>query len=84
MQKITPFLWFDDQAEEAVNLYTSLFKNSKNGSVTRYGEDGAAVSGRPKDSVMTVAFQLEGLEFAALNGGPHCIALCQLRSSNRN
>jgi len=67
MQKISPFLWFDDQAEEAVNFYTSIFKNSKILNVTRYGEVGPG----PKDSIMTVAFQLEGQEFMALNGGPH-------------
>jgi len=66
MQKITPFLWFDDQAEEAVNFYTSIFKNSEILDVTRYGEAGP----RPKGTVMTVAFQLEGQEFMALNGGP--------------
>ena len=71
MQKITPFLWFDNQAEEAVNFYTSIFKNSKIKSVTRYGEAGAEVSGRPKGTVMTVTFELEGQEFIALNGGPH-------------
>lgn len=71
MQKITPFLWFDDQAEEAANFYTSIFKNSKIGHVARYGEAGAKVSGRPKGAVMTVAFQLDGQEFVALNGGPH-------------
>ena len=70
-QKITPFLWFDDKAEEAVKFYVSLFKNSKIGSITRYGEAGAAASGRPKGTVMTVAFQLEGQAFTALNGGPH-------------
>ncbi|RJQ22634.1 MAG: VOC family protein [Nitrospiraceae bacterium] len=70
MQKITPFLWFDNQAEEAVNFYISIFKNSKIISVTRYDEAGAAVSGRPKGSVMTIAFQLYGQEFVALNGGP--------------
>jgi predicted 3-demethylubiquinone-9 3-methyltransferase (glyoxalase superfamily) len=70
MQKITPFLWFDNQAEEAVNFYTSTFKNSKIKSVTRYGEAGAEASGRPKGTVMTIAFQLDGQEFAALNGGP--------------
>ncbi len=70
MQKITPFLWFDDQAEEAVNFYTSIFKNSKIGSIARYDEAGAKVSGRPKGTVMTVAFQIEGQEFTALNGGP--------------
>lgn len=70
MQKITPCLWFDNQAEEAVNFYVSIFKNSKIGSVARYGEEGAKVSGRPKGTVMTVTFQLDGQEFMALNGGP--------------
>jgi len=70
-QKITPFLWFDDNAEEAVKFYVSIFKNSKIGRMTRYGEEGAKVSGRPKGTVMTIAFQLEGQAFAALNGGPH-------------
>lgn len=70
MQKITPFLWFDDKAEEAMNFYTSIFKNSKIGSLTRYDEEAAKVSGRPKGSVMTAPFQLEGQEFIALNGGP--------------
>lgn len=71
MQKITPCLWFDSQAEEAVNYYVSIFKNSKIGNMTRYGEAGATVSGRPKGSVMTVTFEIEGQEFVALNGGPH-------------
>ena len=71
MQKITPFLWFDDKAEEAVKFYVSVFKNSKIGGVARYGEAGAKVSGRPAGSVMTVAFQLDGQDFVALNGGPH-------------
>ena len=70
MQKITPFLWFDDKAEEAVNFYVSIFKNSKITGITRYGEAGAEVAGRPKGTVMTIAFQLEGQEFVALNGGP--------------
>ncbi len=70
MQKITPFLWFDDKAEEAANFYVSIFKNSKIGSITRYGEEGAEASGRPKGTVMTVTFQLEGQDFIALNGGP--------------
>src|SRR6266536_3247996 len=65
-QKITPFLWFNDQAEEAMNFYVSIFKNSKAGSVTRYGDAGPG----PKGSVMTANFQLEGQEFTALNGGP--------------
>jgi predicted 3-demethylubiquinone-9 3-methyltransferase (glyoxalase superfamily) len=69
-QKITPFLWFDDQAEEAVSFYTSIFKNSKGGNATRYDEEGSKVSGRPKGSAMTVPFKLEGQDFVALNGGP--------------
>ncbi|HLD04448.1 MAG TPA: VOC family protein [Candidatus Nanoarchaeia archaeon] len=69
MQKITPCLWFDNNAEEAINFYTSIFKNSKIGSTARYGEASAKASGRPKDSVMTMTFQLEGQEFMALNGG---------------
>ncbi len=71
MQKITPCLWFDDKAEEAAKFYVSIFKNSKIGNTTRYGEAGAKVSGRPKGSVMTVTFEIEGQEFVALNGGPH-------------
>ena len=71
MQKITPCLWFDNQAEEAAKFYVSIFKNSKIGNMTRYGEVGAEVSGRPKGSVMTVTFEIEGQEFVALNGGPH-------------
>src|SRR5436853_929049 len=70
MQKITAFLWFDTQAEEAVKFYISIFKNSRIVDVARYGEAGAEVSGRPKGLVMTVKFQLEGQEFVALNGGP--------------
>jgi predicted 3-demethylubiquinone-9 3-methyltransferase (glyoxalase superfamily) len=69
-QKITPFLWFDSQAEEAAKFYTSIFKNSKVSTTSRYDEEGARASGRPKGSVMTVAFQLEGQDFVALNGGP--------------
>ena len=67
MSKITPFLWFDDKAEEAMNFYVSIFKNSKAGSVTRYGEAGPG----PKGSVMSVTFELDGQKFFALNGGPH-------------
>src|SRR5437899_3013669 len=70
MQKITPFLWFDDKAEEAATFYTSVFKNSKIGKIARYDESGEKASGRPKGSVMTVEFELEGQEFVALNGGP--------------
>ncbi len=66
MQKITPFLWFDDKAEEAMNFYTSVFKNSRIGSVTRYGDTGPGPSG----TVMTATFELDGQEFIALNGGP--------------
>lgn len=66
MQRITPFLWFNDQAEEAANFYTSIFKNSKIGTINRYGED---VPG-PKGKVMTVTFELDGQEMIALNGGP--------------
>jgi predicted 3-demethylubiquinone-9 3-methyltransferase (glyoxalase superfamily) len=69
-QKITPFLWFDDKAEEAAKLYTSIFKDSSLGEISRYDEETANVAGRPKGSVMTVAFELEGQEFVALNGGP--------------
>ena len=64
-------MWFDDNAEEAVKFYVSIFKNSKIGRMTRYGEEGAKVSGRPEGTVMTIAFQLEGQAFAVLNGGPH-------------
>jgi len=67
MQKISPFLWFDNQAEEAVNFYVSVFRNSKVGGVTRYGDAGPG----PKGSAMTVSFELEGQQFTALNGGPH-------------
>ena len=70
MQKITPCLWFDDQAEEAVNFYVSLFPNSKVQTITRYGPPGAQASGRPEGTVMTIAFELDGQEFLALNGGP--------------
>jgi predicted 3-demethylubiquinone-9 3-methyltransferase (glyoxalase superfamily) len=70
MQKITPFLWFDDKAEEAMNFYTGIFKNSKIETLTRYSAEAAKVSGRREGSVMTVSFRLEGQEFVALNGGP--------------
>jgi predicted 3-demethylubiquinone-9 3-methyltransferase (glyoxalase superfamily) len=74
--EITPFLWFDHQAEEAANFYVSIFssapggKNSKVGKVAHYGKEAAKVSGRPKGSAMTVSFQLDGQDFVALNGGP--------------
>lgn len=70
MQKIVPHLWFDEEAEEAANFYTSIFKNSRIGNITRYDEAGAEVSGRPEGSVMTVELELEGQKFVALNGGP--------------
>ena len=72
MQKITAFLWFDDQAEEAAKFYTSIFKNSKVGKIVRYGEEAAKISksGRPPGSVLTVEFEIEGQKFVALNGGP--------------
>src|SRR5262249_1232765 len=81
MQKITPFLWFDGQAEEAMNFYTSIFKNSKIKRISRYGEGGPGAKG----TVMTGSFQLEGQEFMALNGGPmfkfspaiSCLVNCQ-------
>jgi len=66
MQKITPFLWFDNNAEEAIDFYLSIFKNSKIVNMTRYGEAGPG----PKGTVMTATFQLDGQEFVALNGGP--------------
>ena len=71
MQKITPFLWFDDNAEEAVKFYTSIFKKSKIGKIARYDEAGEKVAGRPAGSVMTIEFEIEGQDFIALNGGPH-------------
>ena len=67
MQKITPFLWFDDQAEEAMNFYTSIFKNSKIVSVMHYGEAGPGAKG----TVMSATFEIQGQEFIVLNGGPH-------------
>ena len=70
IQRITPFLWFDTQAEDAAHFYVSTFKNSRIGSVARYDEETAKAAGRPQGSVMTVAFELDGQEFTALNGGP--------------
>ena len=67
MQKITPFLWFNDQAEDAMNFYTSIFRNSKVGEIRRYAEGGPA----PKGTVMSASFQIEGQELIAFNGGPH-------------
>jgi predicted 3-demethylubiquinone-9 3-methyltransferase (glyoxalase superfamily) len=70
MQKITPFLWFDNQAEEAAKFYTSVFKSSKIGRILRYDEASAKAAGRPAGSVLTVEFEIEGQKFTALNGGP--------------
>ena len=92
MQKITPFLWFDNNAEEAVQFYTSIFKNSKTTGVTHYPKEGPG----PAGTVMTITFQLDGQEFIALNGGPstssHLLYLCssivkrrkKLTSSGKN
>ena len=72
MQKITPFLWFDHQAEEAAKFYTSIFKNSEVEKIARYGEEASKISksGRPLGSVLTIEFEIEGQKFVALNGGP--------------
>jgi predicted 3-demethylubiquinone-9 3-methyltransferase (glyoxalase superfamily) len=70
MQKIVPCLWFNDNAEEAVKLYTSIFKKSKVGNIARFSDAGAKASGRPAGSVMTISFEIEGQKFLALNGGP--------------
>jgi len=70
LQRITPFLWFDSQAEEAAKFYVSIFKNSRVVSTSRYDEEVSRAAGRPKGSVMTVAFELDGQELMALNGGP--------------
>ena len=70
MQKITPFLWFDDQAEEAVKFYTSLFKNSKIGRIFRNTEEVAEKTDRPVGSILTIEFEIEDQKFVALNGGP--------------
>jgi predicted 3-demethylubiquinone-9 3-methyltransferase (glyoxalase superfamily) len=70
MQKITPFLWFDHQAEEAAKFYTSVFKNSKVGRILRYDEASAKGAGRPVGSVLTIEFEIAGQKFTALNGGP--------------
>ena len=69
-QKITPCLWFDDQAEPAARFYTGIFKNSKIGKISRYGEAGREITHKPPGSVMMVSFELEGQPFAALNAGP--------------
>ena len=71
LERLTPCLWFDDQAEEAANFYTAIFDNSRINSITRYGKAGHEVHGRPPGTVMTVEFELDGQTFTALNGGPH-------------
>lgn len=70
MQKITPFLWFDNNAEEAVNFYKSVFEDTKIKTTTRYSEESSKAAGRPKDSVMTISFEIFGHPFVAINGGP--------------
>ena len=70
-RKITPFLWFDTQAEEAAIFYTTIFKNSRINQISRYGKAGHDTHGMDAGSVMTVAFEVEGQSFVALNGGPH-------------
>lgn len=70
IQTISPCLWFDNQAEDAAKFYTGIFKNSRIVNISRYGEAGREIHGRPAGSVMTVAFELEGQAFTALNGGP--------------
>ena len=70
MQKISPCLWFDNNAEEATSFYTSIFKNSKIGNVTLYGKEGHEIHGKEEGTVMTVDFEIEGQKFLALNGGP--------------
>jgi len=69
-QRITPCLWFNTEAEEAVRFYTGIFKNSKIGRISRYGKEGYEIHGKPEGSVMTVEFTLDGVAFTALNGGP--------------
>jgi predicted 3-demethylubiquinone-9 3-methyltransferase (glyoxalase superfamily) len=71
LQKITPCLWFDSEAEEAARLYVSIFRNARIGKIRRYGKEGFEAHGRPEGSVMTVEFEIEGQSFTALNGGPH-------------
>ena len=70
MKKITPCLWFDSNAEEAANFYTSIFKNSKIGKISRYGKEGYEIHGMPAGTVLTLEFELNGQTFTALNGGP--------------
>ncbi len=70
IQRITPCLWFDDQAEQATAFYTAVFANSRIINTTRYTKESAQASGRPEGSILTIAFQLDGQDFTALNGGP--------------
>ena len=71
LHKITPCLWFDNEAEEAARFYVSLFRDARIGEISRYGKEGFEIHGRPEGSVMVVAFEIEGQSFTALNGGPH-------------
>lgn len=71
LQKITPNLWFDKQAEDAARFYTSIFKNSRIGKISRYGKEGFEQHGMPAGTVMVIEFELEGQKFTGLNGGPH-------------
>lgn len=70
MQKISPCLWFDNNAEDAVQFYVSIFKNAKSGNVTRYGKEGYEIHKKKEGTVMTIDFEIEGQKFLALNGGP--------------
>ena len=70
-QRITPFLWFDKNAKEAVDLYVSIFENARIVATTTYSKESSEASGQPEGSVMTIAFQLDGQDFTAINGGPH-------------
>lgn len=70
-QRITPFLWFKDDAEDAVRFYVSVFQNSRIGQITHYSKESSNASGQPEGSVMTIAFELDGQPFTAINGGPH-------------
>lgn len=71
MQRITPFLWFDQDAEQAARFYVSIFGNARIDAIQHYGREGAQASGLPEGTVMTVSFELDGMKFVALNGGPH-------------
>jgi predicted 3-demethylubiquinone-9 3-methyltransferase (glyoxalase superfamily) len=70
-QRITPFLWFNDNAEDAVKFYVSVFRNSHIGPITHYTKESSSASGQREGSVMTIAFELDGQPFTAINGGPH-------------